>query len=73
MGEVGEWRHRETDACVLATTLGAIDLAYRVIVLNDAVCSRADDTHDASLELPHDRFSVQFEPMGTEDFLRDVS
>lgn len=35
----------ETDVCVLATTLGAIDLAYRVIVLKDAVCSGADDTH----------------------------
>ena len=62
----------ETDVCVLATTLGAIDLAYRVIVLNDAVCSGADDTHDASLELLHDRFSVQLELMDTEEFLRCV-
>ncbi|MBY2964837.1 cysteine hydrolase [Rhizobium leguminosarum] len=62
----------ETDVCVLATTLGAIDLGYRVIVLNDAVCSGADDTHDASLELLHDRFSVQLELMDTEEFLRCV-
>ncbi|MBB6222826.1 cysteine hydrolase family protein [Rhizobium leguminosarum] len=60
----------ETDVCVLATTLGAIDLGYRVIVLQDAVCSGADDTHDASLELLHDRFSVQLELMETEKFLR---
>ncbi|MBB5662097.1 nicotinamidase-related amidase [Rhizobium leguminosarum] len=60
----------ETDVCVLATTLGAIDLGYRVIVLQDAVCSGADDTHDASLELLHDRFSVQLELMETEEFLR---
>ncbi|MBY5330400.1 cysteine hydrolase family protein [Rhizobium leguminosarum] len=62
----------ETDVCVLATTLGAIDLAYRVIVLRDAVCSGADDTHDASLELLHDRFSVQLELMETEEFLSGV-
>ncbi|RWY75152.1 cysteine hydrolase [Rhizobium sp. WSM1325] len=62
----------ETDVCVLATTLGAIDLGYRVIVLNDAVCSGADDTHDASLELLQDRFSVQLELMDTEEFLRCV-
>ncbi|HWT58070.1 MAG TPA: isochorismatase family cysteine hydrolase [Rhizobium sp.] len=60
----------ETDVCVLATTLGAIDLGYRVIVLKDAVCSGADDTHDASLELLHDRFSVQVELMQTDEFLR---
>ncbi|AHG48346.1 cysteine hydrolase (plasmid) [Rhizobium leguminosarum bv. trifolii CB782] len=60
----------ETDVCVLATTLGAIDLGYRVIVLKDAVCSSADDTYDASLELLHDRFSVQLELMETEAFLR---
>ncbi|MGO7116620.1 cysteine hydrolase (plasmid) [Rhizobium johnstonii] len=62
----------ETDVCVLATTLGAIDLGYRVIVLRDAVCSGADDTHDASLELLHDRFSVQLELMETEEFLSEV-
>ena len=62
----------ETDVCVLATTLGAIDLGYRVIVLRDAVCSGADDTHDASLELLHDRFSVQLELMKTEEFLSEV-
>jgi nicotinamidase-related amidase len=59
----------ETDVCVLAAALGAIDLGYRVIVLKDAVCSGADETHDASLELLGDRFSVQLEIMTTEDFL----
>jgi nicotinamidase-related amidase len=28
----------ETDVCVLATVLGAVDLGYRVIVVRDAVC-----------------------------------
>jgi nicotinamidase-related amidase len=63
----------ETDVCVLATTMGAIDLGYRVIVLKDAVCSGADKTHDASLELLGDRFSVQLELMTTENFLSGIA
>jgi nicotinamidase-related amidase len=59
----------ETDVCVLAAAIGAIDLGYRVILLKDAVCSGADETHDASLELLGDRFSVQLEISSTEDFL----
>jgi nicotinamidase-related amidase len=62
----------ETDVCVLATALGAIDLGYRVVVLKDAVCSGADDTHDASLELLGDRFSVQLRIATTEQFLREL-
>jgi nicotinamidase-related amidase len=62
----------ETDVCVLAATLGAIDLGYRVILLKDAVCSGADETHDASLELLGDRFSVQLELTTTEEFLSRV-
>jgi nicotinamidase-related amidase len=62
----------ETDVCVLAAAIGAIDLGYRVSLLKDAVCSGADDTHDASLELLGDRFSVQLEITSTEDFLRRV-
>jgi nicotinamidase-related amidase len=63
----------ETDVCVLAAVLGAIDLGYRVRLLTDAVCSGADDTHDASLALLGDRFSVQLELLETESFLRDAS
>ncbi|MNW01873.1 nicotinamidase/pyrazinamidase [compost metagenome] len=59
----------ETDVCVLATVLGAIDLGFHVIVLSDAVCSGADETHDAAFELLGDRFSVQLDLMTTEEFL----
>lgn len=59
----------ETDICVLATALGAIDLGYRVIVLKDAVCSGTNETHDASLSLLGNRFSAQVELSLTEDFL----
>jgi nicotinamidase-related amidase len=59
----------ETDVCVLATVLGAIDLGFHVIVLSDAVCSGADETHVAAFELLGDRFSVQLDLMTTEEFL----
>jgi nicotinamidase-related amidase len=60
----------ETDVCVLATAMGGIDLGYCVIVLRDAVCSGGDETHDASLKLLGDRFSVQLELMATDEFLK---
>jgi hypothetical protein len=41
----------ETDVCVLATVLGAVDYGYRSIVLGDALCSASDADHDAMLEL----------------------
>lgn len=62
----------ETDVCILAATLGAIDLGYRVILLKDAVCSGTDQTHDASLEVLHDRFSVQVQFLQTEQFLSEA-
>ena len=62
----------ETDVCVLATVLGGIDFGYRIVVLKDAVCSGADETHDASLTVLGDRFSVQMELMETEEFLSKV-
>jgi nicotinamidase-related amidase len=41
----------ETDMCVLATVLGAVDLGYRTVLVTDAVCSASDSAHDAMLEL----------------------
>src|SRR5205085_8097547 len=51
----------ETDVCVLATVLGAVDLGYRVIVVTDAVCSSSDEGHDALLKVYHRRYSEQIE------------
>jgi nicotinamidase-related amidase len=63
----------ETDVCVLSAILGAIDLGYRVFVLSDAICSGADETHDAALKLLSDRFSVQLEIGTTEELLSAAS
>jgi len=63
----------ETDVCVLATALGAIDLGYRAIILTDAVCSGADETHDASLKLFQSRFTAQMDAMSTDAFLSSIS
>jgi nicotinamidase-related amidase len=62
----------ETDVCVLSAILGAIDLGYEVVLLSDAICSGADETHDASLKLLRDRFSVQLEIMTTQEFLDGI-
>jgi nicotinamidase-related amidase len=56
----------ETDVCVLATVLDAVDLGYRVIVASDAVCSSSDECHDALMTLYHRRFSEQIEIAETE-------
>jgi nicotinamidase-related amidase len=59
----------ETDVCVLATVLGAIDRGYRVVVASDAICSSADETHDASLRLYQGRYGRQVEIATTEQIL----
>lgn len=51
----------ETDVCVLATVLDAVDIGYRVIVVRDAVCSSSDEGHDMLMRLYHTRYSEQIE------------
>jgi nicotinamidase-related amidase len=59
----------ETDVCVLATVLGAVDLGYRVIVVTDALCSSADETHDAVMAVYHHRYGQQIEAVTAEILL----
>ncbi|WP_291976110.1 MULTISPECIES: isochorismatase family cysteine hydrolase [unclassified Chelatococcus] len=59
----------ETEVCVLATVMGAIDLGYRVIIVADAICSGADTTHDAMLEIYESRFGTQVEMVTTSTLL----
>ena len=51
----------ETDVCVLATVLGAVDLGYRVILIREAICSFSDAGHDALMQLYHQRYTGQIE------------
>lgn len=56
----------ETDVCVLATVLGAIDIGYRVVLVTDALCSSSDATHDALMTVYHQRFAQQVETVEME-------
>jgi nicotinamidase-related amidase len=59
----------ETDVCVLATVLGAIDRGFRTVVAADAICGSADETHDAAMTLLSSRFSEQVEIATTDEIL----
>ncbi|RUV53460.1 MAG: cysteine hydrolase [Mesorhizobium sp.] len=61
----------ETDVCILATVLGAIDHGFRTVLVTDAICSSADQTHDALMELYRSRFSEQVEAVRIEEVLEN--
>jgi nicotinamidase-related amidase len=56
----------ETDVCVLATVLDAVDLGFRVVIVEDALCSSSDAGHDALMTLYRNRFSEQIELIKAE-------
>lgn len=60
----------ETDVCVLASVLGAVDRGYRVVIATDAICSSSDSTHDALLTLYRSRYGQQVETAKAEEILR---
>lgn len=59
----------ETDVCVLATVLGAVDHGFPVLLVEDAVCSSSDEGHEALLTLFRQRFSEQVEVATVEEVL----
>jgi nicotinamidase-related amidase len=59
----------ETDVCVLATVLGAVDFGYRDIVVRDALCSSSNEGHDMLMRLYHTRFTEQIETANAETIL----
>lgn len=59
----------ETDVCVLAAVMDAIDAGYRVILADDALCSVSDESHDAMLRHFGSRFSQQIEVASSDEIL----
>ena len=59
----------ETDVCVLATVMSAIDHGFRVVLPTDALYSVQDSTHDALLQLYRQRFSHQVEATLTAEVI----
>lgn len=60
----------ETDVCVQATVMGAIDWGFRTILATDALCSSSDEARDALMEFYQDRLSEQLETATVETILR---
>jgi nicotinamidase-related amidase len=59
----------ETDVCVLASVLAAIDYGYRVVIAQDGVCSSSDASHDALVAMFGRRFDVQIEAADVDEIL----
>src|SRR5690606_37989221 len=49
----------ETDACVLATALDAVDLGFRVVIAADAAASGSPEAHRAMVETVYPRHEPQ--------------
>jgi len=59
----------ETDVCVPATVLDAVDHGYRVIVVEDGLCSSSDQGHDALMTLYRTRFPDQIELLKLDEVI----
>jgi len=51
----------ETDVCVLATVLSAVDLGFKVVIVEDALCSSSDEGHDALMTMYRTRLHEQID------------
>ena len=63
----------ETDVCVLATVLGAVDAGFRAIVATDALCSSVNDTHDAIIAFYNERLRAQIETAEIAEIIENWS
>jgi nicotinamidase-related amidase len=57
----------ETDVCVLSTVLSAVDLGFRVVIVQDALCSSSDVGHDALMTMYRTRFHGQVDLVTAEE------
>jgi nicotinamidase-related amidase len=60
----------ETDVCVLATALTAVDRGYRTILISDAIASSSPEGHRAGIEGIYPRFDQQVELIDTDSLLK---
>jgi nicotinamidase-related amidase len=59
----------ETDVCVLSTVLSAIDLGFRVVLVENALCSSSDVGHDALMTMYRNRFHGQVDLVTAEELV----
>ena len=59
----------ETDVCVLAAALDAVDFGYRVVLATDALGSSSDASRYVLLTLYRNRFGQQIEMAASETIL----
>jgi nicotinamidase-related amidase len=56
----------ETDVCVLSTVLDAVNIGFRVVIVEDALCSSSDAGHDALMTMYRLRFTEQIDLVTVE-------
>ena len=59
----------ETDVCVLSTVLSAVDIGFRVVIVEDALCSSSDVGHDALMTMYRTRFHGQVDLVTAEELV----
>lgn len=57
----------ETDICVLATVFSAVDLGFRVVIVEDALCSSSDQGHDALMTMYRTRLHEQIDVLEADE------
>jgi len=60
----------ETEVCVLATALTAVDRGYRTILISDAIASSSPPGHRSALDDIYPRFDQQVELIDTDSLLK---
>jgi nicotinamidase-related amidase len=57
----------ETDVCVLSTVLDAVDRGFRVVIVEDALCSSSDAGHEALMTIYRTRMQEQIELISSSE------
>src|SRR3954465_7187539 len=57
----------ETDVCVLSTVLAAVDRGFRVVIVEDALCSSSDAGHEALMTIYRTRMQEQIDLVNSSE------